>query len=704
MLTSMKRLLALLLLFALLAPVPVKANASDPWASAYANWQYRREVTISNPNANNLTDFQVKITLNSTNFDFSKANADGSDIRFTADDGETLLPYWIEKWDSTSEEAVIWVKVPSIPANGQVTIYMYYGNSEAVSESDPESVFEFFDDFSTDPTGRYTEYGGTGVFSWDSENERLKGDAGTADTNYYYVNDSFTFVDGVIEMDIVTGASGGVTFRFTDLSNLYAVYVTDETYPDTSYRNKIWIYKKVEGTGSVVAGLTRITNPASSQHKLKVVVSGQTASLWWDDNLIFDNINLESGNAQGRIGVRIYRGTGYWDNIRVRKYAEQEPTASVSATEEIFNPAFVTFYFYDDLNNTLNQVNLTIDGQFYGTIDSGNSVPVAKDNHTFLAQKEHYLGAQLTMTIDDNMTVNMTLNRKSYVVYFYAYDENNDTLSNFTVYANDTLLGTFDSGDNATIKYGTYEFRFKKPLYQGTTVVKTIDANGTVVNFTNVKRYESSVILYFYDTSTDAELNHVDVVVKDENSTVIHDTYDSGSTIGLTSGNYTFTFSKMDYESRTITLEVVGNTTISVYLEPSVTTVENGTIISQPTETPTTPTQAFFNYTNDYGFFGFRLGDKLMRFQIDEVIPEFFNLTPIFAIFIPLIMTLSIGIAAWYYSRNSLVVLGVLAIMNTFFFLLGLKVELSMFGPLTALVIFFVAWIFWDLYKSKERV
>jgi len=129
-----------------------------------SGWSYRRAITIAEQSGSTLTDYQVKIELNSSNFDFSKANADGSDIRFTADDGETLLPYWIEKWDNVSEEAVIWVKVPSIPANGSVTIYMYYGNPSAVSESDGEAVFEFFDDFEDGDsidTSKWGQSGGT---------------------------------------------------------------------------------------------------------------------------------------------------------------------------------------------------------------------------------------------------------------------------------------------------------------------------------------------------------------------------------------------------------------------------------------------------------------------------------------------------------------------------------------------------------------
>jgi len=108
------------------------------------SWKYRRPVTIQSDNA--LTDYQILVQLNSTNFNFSKANPDGSDIRFVDEDDATKLSYWIEEWNASSQTAKIWVKVPSIPA-GEKTIYLYYNNSEAVSESDGDTVFEFFDDF-----------------------------------------------------------------------------------------------------------------------------------------------------------------------------------------------------------------------------------------------------------------------------------------------------------------------------------------------------------------------------------------------------------------------------------------------------------------------------------------------------------------------------------------------------------------------------
>jgi len=51
-------------------------------------------------------------------------------------------------WEFGAKEAKIWVKVPSIPVNGDAKIKKYYGNPSASAVSDGDKVFEFFDDFS----------------------------------------------------------------------------------------------------------------------------------------------------------------------------------------------------------------------------------------------------------------------------------------------------------------------------------------------------------------------------------------------------------------------------------------------------------------------------------------------------------------------------------------------------------------------------
>jgi len=109
-------------------------------------FKYRRKITITEQSGNNLSDYQVRIDLDATNFDFSHFLNEGKDLRFT-DASKNLLQYWVEKMDIAAEEATIWVKVPSIPANSSVNIYMYYGSSEIDSASDGRVCFDFFDDF-----------------------------------------------------------------------------------------------------------------------------------------------------------------------------------------------------------------------------------------------------------------------------------------------------------------------------------------------------------------------------------------------------------------------------------------------------------------------------------------------------------------------------------------------------------------------------
>ncbi|HCY75889.1 MAG TPA: hypothetical protein DHV28_08195 [Ignavibacteriales bacterium] len=114
----------------------------------WTGWAYRRTIAVDNNSGSTLTDFQVKISLNSSNFTFAHAKSDGSDLRITSSDGITELPFWIESWNAVDAQANIWVKVPSIPNTG-TTIYLYYGNTSATASSNGTNTFNFFDDFST---------------------------------------------------------------------------------------------------------------------------------------------------------------------------------------------------------------------------------------------------------------------------------------------------------------------------------------------------------------------------------------------------------------------------------------------------------------------------------------------------------------------------------------------------------------------------
>ena len=94
-----------------------------------------------------LHDYQVKIELNSSNFDFDSSSDDGSDIHFV-DNSDNELPFWIESWND--DHAIIWCKIPVIPAGGNVYIWMIYGDTGPHPNSSGDATFDLFDDFSGD--------------------------------------------------------------------------------------------------------------------------------------------------------------------------------------------------------------------------------------------------------------------------------------------------------------------------------------------------------------------------------------------------------------------------------------------------------------------------------------------------------------------------------------------------------------------------
>jgi PKD repeat protein len=114
-----------------------------------SGWNYRKSHVITS--GTTLTNYQTKIRVyygsgtdsSSTTYLNSKCNTDFSDIRFTTSDGDTLISYWIESV-ITGNYADIWIKVPSIAIT---TIYIYYGNTSAVSTSSGDNTFELFDNF-----------------------------------------------------------------------------------------------------------------------------------------------------------------------------------------------------------------------------------------------------------------------------------------------------------------------------------------------------------------------------------------------------------------------------------------------------------------------------------------------------------------------------------------------------------------------------
>ncbi len=116
----------------------------DTWY--HDDWPNRMEIKVANSGEVDLLGYQINLQVPY----LDEMDLNFSDIRFTCYDDfngiETGIPYWIEDHDS-GESANVWINVTNIPARGECSVFMYYGNPNALDESDGDGTFVFFDDF-----------------------------------------------------------------------------------------------------------------------------------------------------------------------------------------------------------------------------------------------------------------------------------------------------------------------------------------------------------------------------------------------------------------------------------------------------------------------------------------------------------------------------------------------------------------------------
>ena len=111
-----------------------------------AGWEYRYPITIDHTKvAGTLTDYPVFVNISASNDIGARILSSGHDIRFTSDDGITLLDYEKESFSVADNvcTAAIWVNVPTVSNTEDTVIYMYTGNPNAV---DGESASGVWDD------------------------------------------------------------------------------------------------------------------------------------------------------------------------------------------------------------------------------------------------------------------------------------------------------------------------------------------------------------------------------------------------------------------------------------------------------------------------------------------------------------------------------------------------------------------------------
>jgi len=159
-------------------------------APCFGDFQYSQTATVSNVSNPALSDFPVRLNLDTqTLISSGKLSPTGDDLRIAGPDCCTPLPYWIQSGLNTPS-TTIWVLMDTLPFGGTAEIQLYYGNpgvSGPVSNIDSVMLSIGNDDMGTGSSASGQTIGTTQyrfpvdartvrwrIFSGDSATLRLK--------------------------------------------------------------------------------------------------------------------------------------------------------------------------------------------------------------------------------------------------------------------------------------------------------------------------------------------------------------------------------------------------------------------------------------------------------------------------------------------------------------------------------------------------
>lgn len=335
-------------------------------------WQYRKSHEIEGSSAGAQTDYQIKIKIHygsGTDSDEDvylneKCRSDFGDIRFTKDDGETLLDYWMEE-KTDSDYAIFWVKIPSIPASpDSTTIYIYYGKSDATYVGSGSDTFPiFYEDFET--WEGWTQYG-SGQVSQDSA-RAFEGTYSAHKTNANDPNGAYKEIGQTLGRNIAlefrvnrnSGYSGGSWDRIGLLN------AGDDGY-GWAYDHggdQIAIDKRTDYSGTQY-GKVSATDEMDAWVKGILKIYGDTikAERYLSDGTKAGETTLTDTDYTDFNRVYIFGGYDYWvDQMFIRKYVDPEPSHGSWGSEEEAPPPTVSTQDASDITTDSATLNGSVD-------------------------------------------------------------------------------------------------------------------------------------------------------------------------------------------------------------------------------------------------------------------------------------------------------------------------------------------------------
>ncbi len=121
------------------------ARAEAAWWDK--GWTQRQKITLDTADISAPAgETTVLLRLSEGRFNFAAAREDGSDLRFVAADGKTVLPHHVETYDGLLNEAFVWVRLADLKPGAKELIYIYYGNQNSAMSAAAKPTDVYRDD------------------------------------------------------------------------------------------------------------------------------------------------------------------------------------------------------------------------------------------------------------------------------------------------------------------------------------------------------------------------------------------------------------------------------------------------------------------------------------------------------------------------------------------------------------------------------
>ncbi|MFB6203599.1 MAG: DUF2341 domain-containing protein, partial [Candidatus Nanohaloarchaea archaeon] len=306
-----------------------------------SNWQYRKPVTVQENSGRSLSNYQVKVTVDTASLiSAGKMQPDCSDMRFVGSGHSSTLDYWLKSGCDTSSTTV-WVQVPSISASGSKDIYMYYGNPSASSASSPEQTMYIYDLHGSGYDGNL--YGSANYHSGsnfleltdtvDGQTGSIRYPAGTPSPGFYATWEWYTGDGTGADSNNLKAWHEGTNFEFEDPSGNGVGYILNDHddcgglawNPGNPQCGDIegW-YENPAKSSWRTATAWGIRNGDTLRYYFSTI--GRTVQGSWT------NTNFPPGDQFGWSGRTGGLNNHHWvRSLTVRKYTRPTPTTSIGS-------------------------------------------------------------------------------------------------------------------------------------------------------------------------------------------------------------------------------------------------------------------------------------------------------------------------------------------------------------------------------------